>query len=318
MVSSYTPEGGWGEQSFRFLADSDQSYLQLRAHDGAGQFAHVTVDYTQLRMREPLPVLATQPVSLGGLDTFTQFHLMDTDGSETLSYVIKGLPVGFTLSDGSHSVTVTTADQVIDTQGWAPDQLHLMAPTGFEGVVGFQVAARSEEGANHQQGALTAFVPQALSFDSPVVIEDTPRHFSEAQLLSFAGLHAAAGVSYGVSDVQVDAAFGHFTHNSDGSWTFTPVANVSADQVPITLTVTGGAQPITASLALSITPVADTPLGAGGQTELTDFNHQAVGSAGWAMVDPSGMGWHTDHARVSSWVRTNSMAAAAPATRSSA
>ncbi|RBP79296.1 VCBS repeat-containing protein [Shewanella putrefaciens] len=297
VVSSYTPEGGWGEQSFRFLADSDQSYLQLRAHDGAGQFAHVTVDYTQLRMREPLPVLATQPVSLGGLDTFTQFHLRDMDGSETLSYVIKGLPVGFTLSDGSHSVTVTKADQVIDTQGWAPDQLHLMAPTGFEGVVGFQVAARSEEGANHQQGALTAFVPQALSFDSPVVIEDTPRHFSEAQLLSFAGLHAAAGVSYGVSDVQVDAAFGHITHNSDGSWTFTPAANVSADQVPITLTVTGGAQPLTASLALSITPVVDTPLGAGGQTELTDFNHQAVGSAGWAMVDPSGMGWHTDHAQ---------------------
>ncbi|MCT7942220.1 VCBS domain-containing protein [Shewanella sp. SP1S2-7] len=297
VVSSYTPEGGWGEQSFRFLADSDQGYLQLRAHDGAGQFAHVNVDYTHLRMREPLPVLATQPVSLGGLDTFTQFHLRDTDGSETLSYVIKGLPVGFTLSDGSHSVTVTTADQVIDTQGWAPDQLHLMAPTGFEGVVGFQVAARSEEGANHQQGALTAFVPQALSFDSPVVIEDTPRHFSEAQLLSFAGLHAAAGVSYGLSDVQVDAAFGHFTHNGDGSWTFTPAANVSADQVPITLTVTGGAQPLTASLALSITPVVDTPLGAGGQTELTDFNHQAVGSAGWAMVDPSGMGWHTDHAQ---------------------
>ncbi|MDT3275644.1 VCBS domain-containing protein [Shewanella sp. SP2S2-4] len=298
VVSSYTPEGGWGaEHSFRFLADSDQGYLQLRTHDGAGQFAHVNVDYTQLRMREPLPVVSTQPVSLGGLDTFTQFHLMDTDGSETLSYVIKGLPVGFTLSDGSHSVTVTKADQVIDTQGWAPDQLHLMAPTGFEGVVGFQVAARSEEGANHQQGALTAFVPQALSFDSPVVIEDTPRHFSEAQLLSFAGLHAAAGVSYGLSDVQVDAAFGHFTHNGDGSWTFTPAANVSADQVPITLTVTGGAQPLTASLALSITPVVDTPLSAGGQTELTDFNHQAVGSAGWAMVDPSGMGWHTDHAQ---------------------
>ncbi|MDT3296640.1 VCBS domain-containing protein [Shewanella sp. SP2S2-6] len=298
VVSSYTPEGGWGaEHSFRFLADSDQGYLQLRTHDGAGQFAHVNVDYTQLRMREPLPVVSTQPVSLGGLDTFTQFHLMDTDGSETLSYVIKGLPVGFTLRDGSHSVTVTKADQVIDTQGWAPDQLHLMAPTGFEGVVGFQVAARSEEGANHQQGALTAFVPQALSFDSPVVIEDTPRHFSEAQLLSFAGLHAAAGVSYGLSDVQVDAAFGHFTHNGDGSWTFTPATNVSADQVPITLTVTGGAQPLTASLALSITPVVDTPLSAGGQTELTDFNHQAVGSAGWAMVDPSGMGWHTDHAQ---------------------
>ena len=118
-------------------------------------------------------------------------------------------------------------------------------------------------------------MPQALSFDSPVVIEDTPRHFSEAQLLSFAGLHAAAGVSYGLSDVQVDPAFGHFSHNADGSWTFTPVANVSADQMPFTLTVTGGTQPISSTLHLDITPVADKPVGPLVSTTFDDVQLQA-------------------------------------------
>ncbi|MCG9964887.1 VCBS domain-containing protein [Shewanella cutis] len=226
-----------------------------------------------------------------------EFVLTDTDGSESLHYLIKGLPVGFTLSDGTHSVTVAQADQEIDTRGWLQDALRVQAPQDYAGAVDIQVTARSEESGN-QQTADAPLLPMRLNFESADVLtvaEDTPKTFSAGKLLALAGLVAAPGQPLSLSDVQVDAALGHFSHNSDGSWTFTPAANVSADQVPLTLTVTGGAQPITAALSLVITPVADAPVG--GLNFNTDFDHQAVGSDGWGFVDGAGMGWHTDYAK---------------------
>ncbi|HHQ4705553.1 TPA: VCBS domain-containing protein, partial [Aeromonas hydrophila] len=226
-----------------------------------------------------------------------EFVLTDTDGSESLHYLIKGLPVGFTLSDGTHSVTVAQADQAIDTRGWQQDALRVQAPQDYTGAVDIQVTARSEEAGN-QQTADAPLLPMRLNFESADVlrvVEDTAKTFSGDKLLALAGLVAAPGQQLSLSDVQVDAALGHFSHNSDGSWTFSPAANVSADQVPVTLTASGGAQPLTASLSLAITPVADAPVG--GLTVNTDFDHQAVGSDGWAFVDGAGLGWHTDYAK---------------------
>ncbi|MXV30473.1 tandem-95 repeat protein, partial [Aeromonas veronii] len=227
----------------------------------------------------------------------SEFRLTDSDGSESVHYLIKGLPVGFTLTDGTHSVTVAQADQAIDTRGWLQDALRVQAPQDYTGAVDIQVTARSEEAGN-QQTADAPLLPMRLSFESADVLrvsEDTPKTFSADKLLALAGAVPIPGEHLTLSDVQVDPAFGHFTHNSNGSWTFTPAANVSADQVPITLTASGGAQPITASLSLAITPVADAPLG--GLTINTDFDHQTVGSDGWGFVDGSGMGWHTDYAK---------------------
>ncbi|MBX9753138.1 MAG: VCBS domain-containing protein [Pseudomonadaceae bacterium] len=99
-----------------------------------------------------------------------------------------------------------------------------------------------------------------LSFERLATTEDTPLTLSESKLLALAGVVPAAGEHLSLSDVQVDAAFGQFSHNADGSWTFTPAANVNADQVPFTLTVSGGSQPISSSLQLSITPVNDAPI----------------------------------------------------------
>ncbi|MFQ1771309.1 VCBS domain-containing protein [Aeromonas veronii] len=229
----------------------------------------------------------------------SEFRLTDSDGSESVHYLIKGLPVGFTLTDGTHSVTVGQADQEIDTRGWQQDALRVQAPHDYTGAVDIQVTARSEEAGN----AVTAdsqMLPMRLSFESADVlrvIEDTPKTFSADKLLALAGVVAPPGEHLSLSDVTVDPAFGHLTHNSNGSWTFTPAANVSADQVPLTLTVAGGTQPVTASLALSIAPVVDAPVSGGGLTVSTDFDHQGVGGDGWAFVDGTGMGWHTDYAK---------------------
>ncbi|MXV31275.1 hypothetical protein GS629_21310, partial [Aeromonas veronii] len=175
------------------------------------------------------------------LDLTQQFKLADSDGSETLTYIVKGLPVGFTLTDGTHSVTVATAGQVIETTGWTQDALVVKAPQDFEGQLNLQVSARAEETSTHQT-ATSAELSVRLSFERLATTEDTPLTLDEDKLLALAGVVPAAGEHLSLSDMQVDPAFGQVTHNADGSWTFTPAANVSADQVALTLTVSGGAQ----------------------------------------------------------------------------
>jgi len=222
-------------------------------------------------------------------------RLADTDGSETLSLLIKGLPVGFTLTDGSHSVTVTAADQVIDTKGWQQDALSIQSPQDFSGTLDLSISGRSEEGSTHQT-ATTAELPVRLSFERLATTEDTPLTLDEDKLLALAGVVPAPGQHLSLSDVQVDPAFGQVTHNADGSWTFTSAANVSVDQVALNLTVAGGAQPQQVSLPLQISAVTDAPVLADALSS-TDFDHQAVGSDGWAFVDGTGLGWHTDYAK---------------------
>ena len=288
---------GWSHHELDLVASGPDSRLEFKAAHSPNHATAVEVDnigLTYVDVRSHRETVTNQDLRLS-LDS--EFRLIDSDGSESLHYLIKGLPVGFTLTDGTHSVTVGQADQEIDTRGWQQDALRVQATHDFSGALDIQVTARSEETGN-QQTADAPLLPMRLNFGSADVLtvaEDTPKTFSADKLLALAGLVPPHGQQLTLSDVQVDAALGHFSHNSDGSWTFNPAANVSADQVPITLTATGGARPLTASLSLAITPVVDTPVG--GLTVQTDFDHQSVGHDGWAYVDGTGMGWHTDYAK---------------------
>ncbi|HDZ8836880.1 TPA: VCBS domain-containing protein [Aeromonas veronii] len=296
VIDTITPSSAFGleHHEYDLVATGANSRIELRATGGDGRSI---IDNIAI---SPPPVvgLVNHAVSL---DVSQAFHLADTDGSETISYLIEDLPVGATLSDGSHSVTVAAAGEAIDIKGWQLDTLTLQAPKDFEGQLDFKISATAEEGATHET-AMSTEQAMRLTFEHLETAEDTPRTFSESELLHLAGIRAPAGQTYALGDVQVDPAFGHVTHDADGKWTFTPAANVSADQVPLTLTVTGGAQPITATLPLNITPVVDAPVreattGGSGQAISTDFNSVAVGGDGWAYVDGADTGWHTDYAK---------------------
>ena len=292
VIDTLTPDNqayALQHHEYELTATGPNSRIELRAQAQDGQH-RALIDHIEVLNHPQLESLVNHDIQLGLGRYVAQ---VDTDGSEAFSYLIKGLPVGFMLSDGSHSVTVTTAGQVIDTAGWQQDALHVQAPKDFAGTLDLSVVGRSEEGATHQS-ASSAEQPLRLSFESLVTTEDTPLILSEGKLLALAGVVPAAGEHLSLSDVQVDAAFGQITHNADGSWTFTPVANVSADQVALTLTVSGGAQPITASLPLAITPVVDAPAIAW-QPIQPDIASQHVSDEGWAYFDPSPVGWHTDN-----------------------
>ena len=69
-------------------------------------------------------------------------------------------------------MTVTAADQVIDTQGWQQAALSVQAPKDFAGALELSVTGSSEETGN-QQTASSAALPVRLSFQ-PLATPKTP------------------------------------------------------------------------------------------------------------------------------------------------
>ncbi|MFN5049186.1 VCBS domain-containing protein [Roseateles sp.] len=93
--------------------------------------------------------------------------------------------------------------------------------------------------------------------DLGTTLEDTPKHFSEADLLRLVGASDADGDALHITAIHVDAAYGSFAQERDGSWTFTPVANAHHRDVPLTLSVSDGQATTQAQATLDIKSVTD-------------------------------------------------------------
>jgi len=72
--------------------------------------------------------------------------LVDTDGSETLKTTIDSIPVGATLTDGTHTFTATAGNTTADVSGWTLGNLSMTSPTAGDFTLG--VHATSTEAAN--------------------------------------------------------------------------------------------------------------------------------------------------------------------------
>ena len=101
--------------------------------------------------------------------------MVDTDGSERLKLELLGLgaglaiPAGSTLSDGTHSFSITTANASapIDLSGWDFSKLSLKPVAGFVGSFTLKLRATATEASNGS----TASTTQALNV---VVLPGTP------------------------------------------------------------------------------------------------------------------------------------------------
>lgn len=87
--------------------------------------------------------------------------------------------------------------------------------------------------------------------------EDTARSFTEAELLHAVGATDADGDTLHVTAISVDAAYGSFAKQVDGSWTFTPAANAHHDDIPITISVGDGAVTTDADALIQLQSVTD-------------------------------------------------------------
>jgi Ca2+-binding RTX toxin-like protein len=84
--------------------------------------------------------------------------LTDTDGSESLSLSLHGLPVGAVLTDGTHTLTSTSTTAEADITGWNLSTLTMTPPASYSGDATLTVTATSTEAANGSTASTTANV----------------------------------------------------------------------------------------------------------------------------------------------------------------
>jgi len=197
----------------------------------------------------------------GGEETITYpltitSELTDTDGSESLSFVLNNIPDTAVLSagtkneDGSWSVSAQdVSDLTVTVPANAPD-------------FSFDVVATSTEDSNDDSASATASasvdVNVAPVVDGPLnadVLEDASITFTQDQLL--AGTSDANGDTLSVQDVTVNN--GTLTHNAEtNTWTYTPDPDSDEDAV-ISFNVTDGTEVVANSVAVEVIAVADDP-----------------------------------------------------------
>ncbi|SIQ87019.1 VCBS domain-containing protein [Aquipseudomonas alcaligenes] len=230
VIDTITPVAGsysMQHHDYDLLATGSNSRLELRA-SGRDE-ARVLIDNLQIGPPEH--------VVLGDHDTLLKpylgFHLADTDGSETLSYGVHGLPVGFTLTDGTHSAIVSSAGQVIETAGWNQDTLAVRAPQGFQGDVSIQVTAHAEEGSTHQTANAAdltlalRLVPVShaavISGENSITLTEDEHVNSSNNLEHFGQLNVSdpdAGEAKFVAQNAVNTQYGRYTIGGDGYWLY--------------------------------------------------------------------------------------------------
>jgi VCBS repeat-containing protein len=117
---------------------------------------------------------------------------------------------------------------------------------------------RAADGTTHQVTVTLTGTNDAPTVSAtPAVLdataEDTAHTYTEAELLKLVGASDAEGDTLSISSVAVDPQYGTFAKQPDGTWRFTPAANVSHDDVPVTLTVSDGHGTSVAQGTLDIT-----------------------------------------------------------------
>ncbi|QLI81393.1 retention module-containing protein [Chitinibacter fontanus] len=167
-------------------------------------------------------------------------QLRDTDGSETLSVSLGGVPVGAQLSDGTHTFTATAGLTSFNAAGWNLASLKILPPQDFNGQFNLTVTATSTEIANGQQASQTINLPvTVLAANDPAVIggkdtgqvqEDT--NFVNGQIttggqLTISDVDGTAQQAFKAITTPVAGTYGSLTMDATGKWTYTLNNNAS-------------------------------------------------------------------------------------------
>jgi len=198
--------------------------------------------------------------------------LGDTDGSESLSVTISGVPDGATLSAGTENPdgTWTLTEQQLDG-------LTITPPDDYSGAFDLGVTATATEADDGDTatttGTLTVDVA-AVADEADLTVSDAAGTEDQAIALNIdAGVtDSSESLSITISGVPNGASLSAGTENSDGTWTLTeqqldgleitPPADSDADfTLTVSATTTDGAdtETVTVTLDVSVAADADTP-----------------------------------------------------------
>ncbi|MFO0293009.1 MAG: beta strand repeat-containing protein, partial [Rhodospirillales bacterium] len=266
-VNSYTT-------SFQFLpsvtALGDGGFVvawNSTGQDGSGFGIYAQRYAIAQNIAEDTPI----PLTLSGM-------LADADGSESLSYLVSGVPAGATLSGGTHLGGGTWSLAAADAASLA-----LTPAANFSGAVTLTATAIATEAANGSTASASATLALTVApvADAPNLTvsaatgdEDTTIALSVASSLVdgdgseslsilISGIPLGATLLSGTTTLTPSAGAVSVTQAQLAGLKLVPAANSDADfTLGVTATSTetaGGSATATAALAVTVNPVADTP-----------------------------------------------------------
>ncbi|MBK0156466.1 type I secretion C-terminal target domain-containing protein, partial [Pseudomonas sp. S75] len=140
-------------------------------------------------------------VKLVGIST----NLTDTDGSETLSVKLSGIPAGSVVTDNAgHSFTVGTS--AVDVTGWNLNSLAIKPPSYYNGQFDVKVSSISSESvggstATNEGTFKVTVYPQSYSTTNLTANSDTFTGTDSNDIIvsDVAGLHVVPGQDYNIA-----------------------------------------------------------------------------------------------------------------------
>jgi Mg-chelatase subunit ChlD len=229
--------------------------------------------------------LEDQPILLSAVHAAST----DTDGSETLTLKLSGLPKGSIITDGTpgHTFTAGADNASVDISSWNQSNLKFTGPQNFSGDVALSLTATAKDGDAAAVSKTLDFSVHVIAVaDAPALVvttasgnEDTAIHLNIAPaLVDTDGSEKLSTVISGIPKdaVLTDGTPGHtFTAGANNSqvsvdgWdlsklTITPATDYNG-QINLSVTSTAtessnGAQASTTqSLTVNVAPVNDAP-----------------------------------------------------------
>src|SRR5262249_25770058 len=187
------------------------------------------------------PTLVVAPAA-GNEDTAIALSispaLTDTDGSEHLTLQVSAIPVGATLSDGSHSFTSTAGNTAVDVTGWALGSLTVTPPTNSDADFALTVTATSTEISNGDSASTVASLPVMVAAlaDAPTLV---------------------VAPAAGNEDTAIALSISPALTDTDGSELFTPQVGA----IPLGATLSYGSHSFTATAGNTAVDVTGWALG---------------------------------------------------------
>ncbi|WP_148714755.1 tandem-95 repeat protein [Chitinolyticbacter meiyuanensis] len=274
--SSTSPQGGlnWEELKYSFTGDGNAHTIRIitdaTSFDSSGRGAMID----DIKIESSSGIVAGN--ASGGktevtLANYVSGQLVDTDGSESLTYRFTGLPTGTVITTSGNSSGYVISNGGITISAAELASAKLVLPSSYtSGTLNVGVSSIATEGANASSdstsGTLTLNVmatglskTTVTDTGSPVAVADsytTP----EDQSITFNPLSNDTLRDGARIAGFTQPANGSLTLNADGTLTYNPPANYNGTTTFSYTLIDGNGQNSTATVTLNVTPVNDAPV----------------------------------------------------------
>ncbi|WP_461537953.1 tandem-95 repeat protein [Spongorhabdus nitratireducens] len=233
VIQTVEPGAAWENITIRLPANGqDSGQLEIREISGAGAFDDHGALFDDIKINKLSAITINEDQSA----TFDlSVDTVDTDGSENITLSLAGLPSGYSLADGSN--TVTSTGGAIDVSGWNLEQLQLTPAANAETDFTITLTATSTETSNSDAAVTT----QTISVDvvpvqdAAVISGDDTGDVTEdgASTLTTSGTLSVSDVDTadtGFTAETVSGSYGSVAIDADGNWAYSADNTQSAIQ----------------------------------------------------------------------------------------